>query len=36
MDVIIDSFNLKISPRMSHGVLQCDIVMSQNYMLMIF
>ena len=34
MGVIIHSFNLNISPKMSHGVLESDIVM-QNYMLMI-
>ena len=34
MGVIFYSFNLNISPKMSHGVLQCDIVMLQNYMLM--
>ena len=27
------SFNLNISPKMSYGVLECDIVMLQNYML---
>ena len=26
---------LNISPKMSYGVLECDIVMLQNYMLMI-
>ena len=35
MGVIICSFNLIISPKMSYGVLECDIVMLQNYMLMI-
>ena len=35
MGVIISGFNLNISPKMSYGVLECDIVMSQNYMLMI-
>ena len=35
MGVIIYSFNLNISPTMSHGVLECDIVMLQNYMLVI-
>ena len=35
MGVIIDSFNLNVSPKMSHGVLGWDIVMLQNYMLMI-
>ena len=34
MGVIIYSFNLHISPTMSYGVLECDIVMLQNYMLM--
>ena len=36
MGVIIDSFNLNISPKMSQGGLECDVVMLQNYMLMIF
>ena len=27
--------NLNISPKMSYGVLECDMVMWQNYMLMI-
>ena len=35
MGVIIYSFNVNISPKMSYGVLECDIVMLQNYMLMI-
>ena len=35
MGVIIYSFNLSISLKMSHGMLECDIVVSQNYMLMI-
>ena len=35
MGVIIYSFNLDISPNMSYGVFQCDIVMLQNYMLVI-
>ena len=34
MGLIIYSFNLKISLKMSCGVLECDIVMSQNNMLM--
>ena len=34
MGIIIYSFNLNMSPKMSYGVLECDIVMSQNYMLM--
>ena len=34
MGVIIYSFNLNMSPKMSYGMLECDIVMSQNYMLM--
>ena len=33
--VITHSFNLSISPKMLHGVLECDIVVLQNYMLMI-
>ena len=34
MGVIMSSFNLNISPKMSYGVLEleCDIVMLQNYM----
>ena len=36
MGIIIYSFNLNISPKMSYGVLECDIVMLQNYMLMIY
>ena len=36
MDIIIYSFNLNISPKISDGVLECDIVMLQNYMLMIW
>ena len=35
MGVIIYSFNLNIAPKMSYGVLECDIVMLQNYILMI-
>ena len=27
-------FNLNITPKMSYGVLECDIVMLQNYRLM--
>ena len=34
MGVIIYSFNLNILPKMSYGVLECDVVL-QNYMLMI-
>ena len=33
--VIISSFNLNIAPTMSYGVLECDIVMLQNYMFLI-
>ena len=33
--VIIYSFNLNISPKMSYGVLECDIIMLQNYVLML-
>ena len=36
MGVLIYTFNLKISLPMSCGVLECVIVMLQNYMLMIF
>ena len=35
MGVIISSCNLNISPKMSYGVLKCDIVMLQNSMVMI-
>ena len=35
MGVINHSFNWNISPKMSYGVLDCDIVRLQNYMLMI-
>ena len=35
MGVVTDSSNLNISPEMSYGVLECDIVMLQNYTLMI-
>ena len=35
MGVIIYSFNLNISSKMSYARLECDIVMLQNYMLMI-
>ena len=35
MGVIIYGFNLNISPKVSCGVLECDIVMLQNYILMI-
>ena len=35
MDVIIYGFNVNISPKMSDGVLEYDIVMLQNYVLMI-
>ena len=35
MGVTIYSFNLNISPKMSWSVLECDIIVLQNYMLMI-
>ena len=35
MGVIIYSFNLTISPKMSYSMLECGIVMLQNCMLMI-
>ena len=35
MGVIIYSFNLNISPKMSYGMLECDVVVLQNYILMI-
>ena len=36
MGAIIYSFNVNISPKMSRGVLWCDIVRLQNSMLTIF
>ena len=36
MDVIIYSFNLNISLKMSYIVFECDVVMSQNYVVMIY
>ena len=35
MGIIIYSFNLNISPKMSCGMLECDIVMLQSCMLII-
>ena len=35
MGVKIYSLHLKLSPKMSYDVLECAIVMLQNYMLMI-
>ena len=35
MGVIIYSFNLNTSPKLSNGVLECDIVMLQNCILTI-
>ena len=35
MGAIVYSFNLNISPKVSYGVLECDIVMLQNSMLMV-
>ena len=35
MGVIIYSFNVNISPKMSSGVLECDTITLQNHMLMI-
>ena len=35
MDIIIYSFNLNISLKISYGILECDIVMLQKYILMI-
>ena len=35
MGIIMYSFNLNIIPKMSYGVLECDIVVLQNYILMI-
>ena len=34
MGVIIYSFNLNISPQMSYGMLEYDMVMLQNYILL--
>ena len=33
MGVMIYGFSLNISPKMSYGVLECDVVVLQNYML---
>ena len=35
LGVIIYSFNLNISLKISYGVIECDIVRLQNYMVMI-
>ena len=35
MGVIIYSFNLNISPKVSYGVFECDTVVLQNYRLTI-
>ena len=35
MSVVIYSFNLNILPKILYGVLECDIVVLQNYMLRI-
>ena len=35
MGVIIYSFNLNIVPKMAYGALECEVVMLQNYMLLI-
>ena len=35
MAVIIYSLNLNISPKISYGVLECDMVMLQNNIIMI-
>ena len=35
MGVIIYSFNLNISPKVSYGVFECDAVVLQNYRLTI-
>ena len=35
MEVIIYRFNLNISPKMSYDMLECDVIMLQNYTLMI-
>ena len=35
MGVIIYSFNLNISPKMSYDVLECNIVTLENYILML-
>ena len=36
MSVIICSFNLNISPKMSYSVLESDIFMLQDYMLVFY
>ena len=36
MGVIMYGFNVSISPKMSYGVLECDIVVLQNDMLVVF
>ena len=35
MGAIIYSFDVSISPKMSYGVVECDIVMLQNYIVII-
>ena len=35
MDIVIYNSNLNVSPKMSYGMLECDTVMLQNYMLTI-
>ena len=35
MSVVMYTFYLNISLKISHGVLECDIIMLQNYKLMI-
>ena len=36
MGVLIYIFNVNISPKIIYGVLECDVVMLQNYMLIDF
>ena len=36
MAVIIYSCNLNISPKISYGMLECDIVMLQNYICLLY
>ena len=35
MGLIIYSFLLNISPKISYGMLECNVIVLQNYMLMI-
>ena len=35
MGIVTYSFKSNIGPKMSYGVFECDIVMLQNYMLIV-